>query len=232
MRDPLRAGAAVYNAGHRHAAHDCWERHWLDLRDQLVEAGEEPPATVEDARPDDSLEVPSLAADERLLHGLIQFTAAVHHREDGNVEGARGLAEGTRVYLGPLPAEYRDCALGPLREWTAAVAEGGDEGDPPDGGDGPPPICHEGRAVGLSDLDLPAARVAAPVVAEATGFDPEPLAAGAEYAHEEVTAGGSSRFATLVLDFVAGRERGIVHQRLASLVDRRQRRDRDVDGLF
>ncbi|MFB6301121.1 MAG: DUF309 domain-containing protein, partial [Halobacteriales archaeon] len=48
----LRAGIAIYNAGGYHAAHDAWEDHWLDL-----ESGTD---------------------DERFLHGLIQFTAAVH----------------------------------------------------------------------------------------------------------------------------------------------------------
>ena len=67
MREHLRAGIAVYNAGEYHAAHDAWEDYWLDL-----ERGTD---------------------DERLLHGLIQFTAAVHHAEERNWEGAVGLAE-------------------------------------------------------------------------------------------------------------------------------------------
>ncbi|NIS31883.1 MAG: DUF309 domain-containing protein, partial [Actinobacteria bacterium] len=54
----LRAGIAIYNAGGYHAAHDAWEDHWLEL-----EAGTD---------------------DERFLHGLIQFTAAVHHAQGAN----------------------------------------------------------------------------------------------------------------------------------------------------
>jgi Domain of unknown function (DUF309). len=228
VRDRLRAGAALYNAGHRHAAHDCWEDHWLDLRDTVADDdGPDPPATVRTATPDDEVPVPSVAADERLLHGLIQFTAAVHHHENGNRAGTRGLAEGVTNYLGPLPADYRDCSLTPLREWAATLVAG--DGARPEG---PPPLRHEGTAVDLADLRFEAAALAAPVVAEATGFDPDPVAAGAEYAREAVAESGTSRFVTLVLDFVTDRERGIAHQRLSSLVARRRRRDRDVDGLF
>lgn len=229
MRDRLRAGVAVYNAGHRHAAHDVWEEHWLDLRDVAAgDDGPDPPATVREATRDDEVPVPSPAADERLLHGLIQFTAATHHHERDS-DGAAGLAESAVAYLGPLPADYRDCSLGPVREWLARVADPDtDAADRPT----PPSLHHEGSAVDLADLRFEAAALAAPVVAEAMGFDPDPVAAAAEYAREEVAESGTSRFATLVLDFVAGRERGIAHQRLSSLVDRRRRRDRDVDGLF
>jgi len=225
VRDALRAGVAVYNAGHRHAAHDCWERQWLDLRDTVAATGTDPPATVREASPDDDVSVPSPAADERLLHGLIQFTAAVHHHERGT-DGAVGLAESAVVYLGPLPDRYRDLSLAPVREWLERVADV--EVEPPP----PPSLHHEGDAVGLGDLRFGAAALAAPVVAEATGFDPDPVVAGVEYARETVAAGESSPFVTLVMDFVAGRERGIVHRRLSDHVARRQRRDRDVDGLF
>ncbi len=225
VHDRLRAGAAVFNAGHRHAAHDLWEEHWLTLRDRLAAAGESPPATVEAASREDRVETPSLAADERLLHGLIQFTAAVHHHESDNPAGAAGLAESAAAYLGPLPADYRDCSLAPVRSWLAAAADDPTPGDPP-------PLEHGDQPVSLDALDVEAAALAAPVVAEATGYDPDVLAAAADYAREEVTEGRRVRFVTLVFDFVAGADRDVVFRRLDSLVDRRRRRDRDVDGLF
>jgi len=68
MEAHLRAGIAVFNGGGYHTAHDCWEARWLDL-----ESGTD---------------------DERFLHGLIQYTAAVHHASERNWGGATGLADG------------------------------------------------------------------------------------------------------------------------------------------
>jgi hypothetical protein len=79
MEAHLRAGVAIYNAGGYHAAHDAWEDRWLDL-----EAGTD---------------------DERFLHGLIQFTAAVHHGRHGNWAGLQGLAESGAGYLEGLAAD-------------------------------------------------------------------------------------------------------------------------------
>lgn len=230
MRDRLRAGIAVYNTGHRHAAHDVWEDRWLDLRGDLADAGDDPPATVREASVTDRLATPSVAADERLLHGLIQFTAAAHHVGEGNAGGASDLAESAPVYLGPLPADYRDCSLAPVREWLNAVAaaDAVTVATVPD----PPPLRHGGAALTLGDLDAEAALLAAPVVARATGYDPKPVAAAADYARDAVRDGGTSRFLALVVDFVTDGQRAIVHRRLSEHVDRRRRRDRDVDGLF
>ncbi len=33
LRDQLRAGAAIYNDGYYHAAHDAWEARWLECED-------------------------------------------------------------------------------------------------------------------------------------------------------------------------------------------------------
>jgi hypothetical protein len=71
--DRLRAGIALYNAGHYLAAHEPLEERWL----------ERPPEDREDC-----------------LQGLIQATAAVHKSRAGNPEGATGLAESAVGYLG------------------------------------------------------------------------------------------------------------------------------------
>lgn len=70
--DRLRAGIALYNAGHYLAAHEPLETRWL----------EDPAGEREDC-----------------LQGLIQATAAVHKSQAGNRTGAAGLAESAVEYL-------------------------------------------------------------------------------------------------------------------------------------
>lgn len=70
--DRLRAGVALYNAGHYLAAHEPIEARWLE-----APAGER----------------------EDCLQGLIQATAAVYKSQTGNQSGAVGLAESAREYL-------------------------------------------------------------------------------------------------------------------------------------
>ena len=64
--DHLRAGAALFNAGHYLAAHEPWETRWL----------EDPRGERDDC-----------------LQGLVQATAATHKARTGNWSGAVGLAE-------------------------------------------------------------------------------------------------------------------------------------------
>lgn len=201
MRAHLRAGIAIYNAGHYHAAHDAWEERWLDL------AGE----------------------DERFLHGLIQFTAAVHHARNRNWLGATGLAESSREYLAPLSSPYRGVDLAPIRESLVAL-----QSDPECIERVPPlRLTHEGHELTLDDLDFPASAVVAGVVAEEGDYDTEMVERAAEYARTDLDAGReTSPFVTLVMDFARDGNRAIVHQRLAEHTDRRAARERDVDGLF
>jgi hypothetical protein len=70
--DHLRAGAALFNAGHYLAAHEPLEERWL-----------------QDPRPE---------RDDR-LQGLVQAAAAVHKARTGNWSGAVGLAESGSAYL-------------------------------------------------------------------------------------------------------------------------------------
>ncbi|PSQ57296.1 MAG: DUF309 domain-containing protein [Halobacteriales archaeon SW_9_67_25] len=96
----LRAGVAIYNAGGHHAAHDAWEDHWLGLE----------PGTD----------------DERFLHGLIQFTAAVYHARNRNWSGATGLADSACEYLVDLPAGYREVNVREVRAYLSVLgAEAG-----------------------------------------------------------------------------------------------------------
>lgn len=204
MQDVLRAGAAVYNAGHFHAAHDAWEDRWLDLEDGTD--------------------------DERLLHGLIQFTAAVHHGHTGNWSGAKGLADSAGDYLAGLPDDYRGVDVGGVRRYLAAVAADPETIERRD----PLPLRIEDEVVRFRDLDFEAVCVAAVVLAaELDGYDAVTVERAVEYAREERAEGAQTRFITLLFDFVRETERrGFVYQRFADHVDRRVTREEDVEGLF
>ncbi|WP_049923183.1 DUF309 domain-containing protein [Halopiger djelfimassiliensis] len=204
MRDHLRAGAAIYNDGYYHAAHDAWEGLWLDLEDGTD--------------------------DERLLHGLIQATAAVYHARERNWAGAVGLAESARGYLDGLPSTHRDVDLPPLRSSLERLAA-----DPELVERRPPvPIEHEGDTPALATLGFRPTAIAAVVLGEALGFDTTPLERARRYAEQDLEAGDDdSRFIALLFDFVREREhRGLVYQRLTDHVGRRRSREADVDGLF
>jgi hypothetical protein len=204
MDDAIRAGIAVYNAGMYHAAHDAWEDRWLDL-----ESG---------------------TTDERFLHGLIQFTAAVYHARNRNWSGATGLAESAVGYLADLPADYRGVAVADVRATLRRLR------DDPETIERhrPARLTYEGRALSLGDLDFGAAAIAARVLAEELEpYDETVLAAAVEYAREELDGGTRSQFIALVMDFVTDADRrGLVYQRLEEHVERRAQRARDVDNLF
>lgn len=203
----LRAGIAIYNAGEHHAAHDAWEDHWLGL-----ESGTE---------------------DERFLHGLIQFTAAVHHGEEGNVPGLQGLADSAGGYLEGLASPYRGVDLDTVRAYLADLAADPEQFERVEA----PALTHRGQRLCLSDLadagDFEAAAIAAEVLAEEyEAYDEAAVDATIDYARESVEAGEDGRFVALVFDFVAGERRDLVHQRLREHVQRRRSREEDVEGLF
>ncbi|WP_436908052.1 DUF309 domain-containing protein [Halosimplex marinum] len=203
MDAQLQAGVAVYNAGHYHAAHDAWEQRWLALDE---------------------------GDDERFLHGLIQFTAAVHHARERNWSGAVGLAESAGEYLADLPADYRGVNVGRVRESLADLAR-----DPERIERAPAPaLTYKGEPLALADLDFEGAAVAAEVLAEDLGYDEDAIERAVEYARADLEAGEEgSRFVTFLLDFVRDPDsRAIVAQRLSEHVDRREHRESDVDGLF
>ncbi|SDG12274.1 DUF309 domain-containing protein [Halorientalis regularis] len=204
METALRAGIAIYNAGDYHEAHDAWEDRWLAL----------------DSGTDD----------ERFLHGLIQFTAAVHHATERNWAGVTGLAESASDYLDGLPEEYRGVDVAAARAYLTAL-----NADPERVERAPPlELTHEGDAITPDDLDFAECAAAAAVYAEDGPFDEAVIEQGVAYARADLDDGdATSPFVTFVMDFARDEaHRGIVHQRLSERVDRRQRRESDVDGLF
>jgi predicted metal-dependent hydrolase len=204
METALRAGIAIYNAGDYHEAHDAWEDHWLDLA--------------------------SGTDDERFLHGLIQFTAAVHHASQRNWPGVAGLTESASDYLAGLPADYRGVDLAGVRSYLQALAA-----DPERIERAPPlELTDEGEALALSELDFAESAVAAAVYAEDGPFDEAVVEQGIAYARDDLDSGEeTSPFVTFVMDFARDpAHRGIIYQRLSERIQRRQRRESDVDGLF
>ena len=199
----LRAGIAIYNAGGYHAAHDAWEDRWLALADGTD--------------------------DERFLHGLIQFTAAVHHARSGNWSGATGLARSAGEYLDGLPADYHGVNVDDVRPFLRRLAADPEVIER----SRPPWLTHEGERTRLSDLDFESTAVAAEVLAE--DLDAEEMVERAvRYARADLDADETeSPFITLLFDLVREPEnRGIIRQRLSEHVQRRHHRESDVEGLF
>jgi hypothetical protein len=203
MDASLRAGIALYNDGEYHAAHDPWEDVWLGL--------------------------PDGSDDERFLHGLVQFTAAVHHARTRNWSGAAGLAVSADDYLDGLGSPYRGVDVAPLRRALATLAA-----DPAVAERRrPPPIRHEGRVLGLADLRFEAAAEAAVALAAEYDYDTDVVDRAVTFAREEIAAGERTLFTTTLLEFVAAAaERSLVYRRLAEHVERRNREYEDVNGLF
>jgi len=199
----LRAGVALYTAGRYRAAHDPWEAAWHES------TGDEDP----------------------FLHGLVQFTAAVHHGLGGNTEGATGLARSAQGYLAGLPSPYRGIDLDVVRGFLPEI-----ERDPEAAAREPPDLRYEGRRLSLPDLEFPAARHAAAALAEdLEGYDEESVERAGEYAVADLEAGrATTPFVALLLDFVDPGEtsRALVYARLESHVEKRDAERSDVDGLF
>ena len=208
MESHLRAGIAVFNAGAFHAAHDAWEDRWLEL-----ETGTD---------------------DERFLHGLIQYTAAVFHAHNRNWGGATGLAGSAGEYLSGLPREYRGVNVGPIREYLSVLTADPEVIERVRA----PSLTHEGRTVTLSDLRFEATAIAAECIAEEHEQE-ELIEQAVEFASSDLDGTEPLRgetdtpFVPLVFDYVREPEnRAIIVQRLGEHVERRVAREEDVAGLF
>jgi len=200
----VRAGVAIYNAGGYHAAHDAWEDHWLAL-----EKGTD---------------------DERFLHGLIQFTAAVYHARNRNWGGATGLADSAVDYLADLPGTYRRVDVAAVRSYLAALG-----GDPElIERSRPLALTYDGAVLTLEELRFEATAIAAAVLAEEKGYDEAVLEEAVRFARADLDDGRTaSPFVTLLFGFVREPEhRAVVFERLAAHVARRVDREKDVAGLF
>jgi hypothetical protein len=203
MDAALRAGIAVYNAGHQHAAHDAWEAAWLDL--------------------------PRDSDDARFLQGLIQFTAAVHHARNRNWDGAVGLCESGEAYLAGLAADYQDVNVGEVRKCLRALRDDPERIERRE----PLLLTYDGDALGFEGLDAPASVAAAGLLGDALGYDEETFERAVEYAEEGLADGELNEFGVLLSDFLTERERRrLIATRLDQHVQRRTRREDDVAGLF
>jgi predicted metal-dependent hydrolase len=204
MDDALRAGVALFNTGEYHAAHEPWEDRWLE-----AEAG---------------------TPDERLLHGLIQYTAVVYHARRRNWSGTVGLADRAGEYLETLPPRFRGIDVGSVRRELAALRADPERIERRS----PPSLRYEGRPLDADGLDFePAALAAAALAEEYERYDTERIRRAIEYAREELDGPGRTRFIALVMDFVAdAARRDLVYQRLSEHLDRRVHREHDVSGLF
>jgi hypothetical protein len=226
--DALRTGIAVFNAGDHRAAHEAWEAPWLALDDG--------------------------AREERLLHGLIQYAAAVHHARRGNWSGARGLAGSAGEYLSGVASDARGVNVGDLREFLRRVAEDPEVAERRR----PPALRYDGDALTPTDLSFGTAATAATLLAgEYDAFEEAIVADAVRYARAELDdaegggTGGSPDgdgppsdgpprpqrrdpgFVGMVFDFAADREcRSLVYDRLRAHVERRRSTERDASGLF
>lgn len=221
MHDALRAGAALFAAGHHRAAHEPWEEAWHDARARAADG---------DGSDRDDTGDATTGRDERLLQGLVQYAAAVHHARDHNWAGATGLAESGRTYLTDLPDGHRGVNVAAVREALAAL-----ETDPERVERGPPtPVTVDSEVPTLDSLELGAVLHAAPPLAEALGYEEFDVERGVEYARRDVASGEEgSKFVRFVFDFVHEADhRPVVAQRLDQHVARRKRREEDVKGLF
>jgi len=211
----LRAGAALYNAGEFHAAHDPWEERWLALGGDACDA--------------DESAIAGRADDRRFLKGLIQLTAAVYHATERNWTGTTGLAEGALGYLDGLGGSHADLALGPVRSYLGLLAS-----DPAAIERRPPVrLTLDGRAIEPSELEFEAAALAAAALAEEYDYEARIVERAAAFGREDLASGrASSPFVSLLLDFVTEGNRSLVVRRLAEHVDRREHREAGVAGLF
>ena len=219
MDDALRVGTAVFNAGDHRAAHEAWEDVWLSL---------------DEGTPD-----------ERLLHGLIQYAAAVHHARRRNWSGAGRLAGSAGQYLAGLDADFRGVNVGRVRTALRRLAAD------PEFAERRRPLALriDGDAVDPTDLTFEnVAGAATLLAAEYDAFEASIVADAVRYARTELDreraatpAAGPTRrpqrrdpgFVGMVFDFAADRDRrSLVYDRLRAHVERRRSTERDASGLF
>lgn len=200
----LRAGAALFAAGRHRAAARAWRESSAAAR-----------------------------ADAALFAGLAGYATAVVRAGDRDWAGATAAARRVRDRLDDCPDGARGVRVGRLRAELAALAR-----DPVRVERAAPvPVVVDGERPRLDALTFPAAGVAARALAATIDAGSEgdhraTVERAVEYATRDLAAGDAgSPFPGLVLEYLAG-PRGVVLDRLSALIDRRARREADVDGLF
>lgn len=164
--------------------------------------------------------------EDSLLAGLADLAEAVAAGRTGEWAEARDAAERARERLAPV--DGGPVSIPPLGRWLDAFLA-----DPESVERGrPPAVVVDGERRLPETLPLSAAALAAEVLAEAGAHEAEVVADAARFARRESRPDESS-YATFLRDFVGNPEqRPIIHQRLAGLVERERRKERDVSGLF
>lgn len=167
--------------------------------------------------------------DERLLHGLIAVAAATHHAGARNWSGAVGCASNAEEYLAGVPPALRGVDIEPVRDWCRRIASDPETIER----SVPPTLRTDGVAPQFGDLDLSAALLAAPALADAVASgDEETFETAAALAREE-RGTGRTKFAELLFAFLRTPDaRPQVAARLADHVELAERKQRDVDDLF
>ncbi|MFO7832489.1 MAG: DUF309 domain-containing protein, partial [Halohasta sp.] len=132
-------------------------------------------------------------------------------------------------YLRELPSTYRGVDLSVVTDYLGALQTDPERIERAS----PPALRYRGRWLSAADLELDGITIAATVIAEDFDrYDEAVVDAAADYARREVD-GGQTRFVGLLTTFVdESTHRGIVYDRLARAVERRQRKEEDVAGLF
>ncbi len=201
LEGALRVGCALFNAGAYHAAHDAWEPLWLPLEADTP--------------------------DERFLHGLIQYTAAVHHATEGNAVGATGLAERAHQYVTALPGWWHGIDLVSIRHMLRALAADTTIVTRRD----PPPLTHEGVAIQIEQLTATELSSAVDAVYESDPRWEREILEAAMAAARESEPG--AQIVRLLCVFIRDRAyRATVFDRIERYVDRRSQHTKDLHGLF
>jgi len=172
---------------------------------------------------------PDEAADARLLDGLSAFADVAVRGRNSAFDGLADRAAGVAETLAELD-DHRGVDVDGVRETLAAVAADPEVLERRR----PERVTVDGAPVALADLGLDAALSLAVPLADDLGYDPSPVARAVDYARADRDSGEpGSQFVAFVWDFVGDAEaRPVAYRRLCERGDRREARERDVEGLF
>jgi len=168
------------------------------------------------------------AADTPLLDALAAVAETVADARAGEWDAATEAADRAAERLAAADPTEWSVDTAPLQRWLGAF-----RADPERIERGPAPsISVEEEYPTAGVLSLAAAGVAASAVAEGSEFDDRVVADAVRFG-EDADRPDESRYATFLRDFVGEpARRSVIFQRLAGLVERERRKERDVGGLF